>query len=158
MEFELHGNTYRYLNNYFYYHDDSGWNFKEAFNDNGYDRITLINSKKRYYVHRIIYSLHNPEWDLHNPKLIIDHIDGNTQNNNISNLRNVTHQENCFNRDAKGYYFDKRYEKYKAEIELNGKKIHLGYFVKEEEAHQAYLNAKAIYHLIDGEVANLHRG
>ena len=158
MEFVLEGITCRYLNNYFSYHDKNGWNFLEAFNDNGYDRITLINSKKRYRVHRIIYWLYNRKWNIHNPKLFIDHIDGNTQNNNISNLRNVTSQENCFNRVVKGYMFDKRCEKYRARITLNGKKIHLGYFDTKEEAHQAYLTAKKIHHLIDGEVANLHRG
>ena len=160
MEFELHGITYRYLNNYFYFRDADGWNFKEASYDHGYQRLRLKkdNKRKLYYAHRIIYSLYNPDWDLHNPKLFIDHIDGNTQNNNISNLRNVTNQENGFNRDVKGYCFHKETEKYKARIGLNGKDIHLGYFDTEEEAHQAYLNAKKIYHLIDGEVANIHRG
>jgi len=159
MQFELHGITYRYLNNYFYYRDKNGWNFKEDYYDHGYQRLTLKkdNKRKLYYAHRIIYWLHNPAWDIHNPKLFIDHIDGNTQNNNISNLRNVTNQENCFNRDVKGYCFDKETEKYRARITLNGKDICLGRFDTKEEAQQAYLNAKAIYHVINGEVANLHR-
>jgi hypothetical protein len=159
MEFELHGIKYRYLNNYFYYHDDSGWNFQEDYYDHGYRRLNLKkdNKRKKYYVHRIIYWLHNREWNIKNPKLQIDHIDGNKQNNNISNLRNVTNQENCFNKDCKGYCWNKRRKKYHASIVLNGKKICLGYFVKEKDARQAYVTAKAKLHLIDGEVANLYR-
>jgi len=160
MEFVLEGITYRYLNKYFYYRDDNGWNFKEAFYDHGYQRLSVKkdNKNKKYYVHRIIYWLHNPEWQIKNPKLFIDHIDGNTQNNDISNLRNVTSQENSFNRDAKGYCWNKQVEKYQAQIKLNGKQIQLGYFYTKDEAHQAYQNAKKIHHLIDGEVANIHRG
>jgi hypothetical protein len=160
MEFELHDITYRYLNNYFSYHDDNGWNFQEDYYDHGYRRLRLKkdNKHKLYYVHRIIYWLHNPDWDLHNPKLLIDHIDGNTQNNDISNLRSVTKQENSFNTNAKGYTWDKRDKKYRARIKVNEKHISLGYFDKKEDARQAYLTAKAIYHLIDGEVANAHRG
>ena len=31
---------------------------------------------------------------------------------------------------------------------VNGKKIHLGLFDTKEDAHNAYLNAKKIYHII----------
>lgn len=78
-----------------------------------------------------------------------DHIDHNTLNNCISNLRIVTNQKNHFNqRNTKGYYWQKASNKYHARIGLNGKKIHLGYFCKAEEARKAYLNAKKIYHKI----------
>jgi hypothetical protein len=33
--------------------------------------------------------------------------------------------------------------KYKSLIKIDGKLVHLGYFPTEEEAHQAYLKAKA---------------
>ena len=77
----------------------------------------------------------------------IDHIDRNRINNHINNLRIVTPQQNCFNRNAKGYYLDK-HNKYVAQIKLNRKIKHLGYYDTEEEAHNAYLEAKKIYHII----------
>lgn len=80
----------------------------------------------------------------------IDHIeigfDGRS-NNKISNLRNVTHQQNCFNTNAKGYTMDK-YGKYISIIKINNIRIYLGYYNTTEEAHQAYLDAKLIYHKI----------
>ena len=160
MEFELNGAKMKYENKQFYRFKTRRWQLKKMYNCNGYNQIDIQtdNVKKRYKVHRIIYSLYNPDWNIKNPKLIIDHIDGNKRNNNISNLRPATIQENSFNTDAKGYTWNKKAKKYRASIMLNGKKICLGYFVKEEDARQAYLKGKAIYHLINGEVANAHRG
>jgi hypothetical protein len=44
----------------------------------------------------------------------------------------------------KGVSFDpnRRIKKFKSLIRVNGKLMHLGYFKTEEEAHQAYLDAK----------------
>lgn len=80
----------------------------------------------------------------------IDHIDGDRTNNKIDNLREVTKQENSFNTKAKGYTFNKKYNKYQAQIAVNYKRIYIGLFnTEEEEARQAYLDAKKIYHNID---------
>ena len=76
----------------------------------------------------------------------IDHIDNNKLNNSVENLRITTPQGNNQNTKAKGYYWDKRRKKYQASIRLNGKLIYLGYYDTEEEAHEAYLRAKPIYH------------
>jgi hypothetical protein len=78
----------------------------------------------------------------------IDHINRNRADNRIINLREVTNQENCFNQKAKGYYWSKKHKKWRGQIVLNGKKAHLGLFDTEEEARQAYLQAKEIYHKI----------
>ena len=45
----------------------------------------------------------------------------------------------------KGVSFDptRRLKKYKAVIRIAGKLKHIGYFKTEQEAHQAYLDAKA---------------
>jgi hypothetical protein len=81
---------------------------------------------------------------------VIDHIDRNRLNNNINNLRVVTQQENNENRgDVKGYWLDKRDNRFYADIKVNKKKKHLGGFNTAEEAHQAYLTAKQIYHVIE---------
>ena len=66
----------------------------------------------------------------------------------MNNLRIVSQQENSFNTNAKGYSFDKSRNKYQAIIGINGKNIHLGRFDTEEEARNAYLEAKEKYHII----------
>lgn len=78
----------------------------------------------------------------------IDHINGNRLDNRVENLRITTHQGNNHNRTkAKGYYWNKQKNKYEAQIVLNGKHIRLGCYDTEEEARQAYLTAKPIYHI-----------
>ena len=58
-------------------------------------------------------------------------------------------KQNSFNQKrAKGYYFHKKAKKWKSQIKLNGKLKHLGLFESEQEAHQAYLKSKEIYHII----------
>ena len=85
--------------------------------------------------------------DINNPKMCIDHQDRDTLNNNINNLRIVSQQQNNFNRrDVKG--FTKVKNKFKASIVLNGKSYNLGLYSTRELAHNAYLQAKQIYHLI----------
>lgn len=105
------------------------------------------NNLKLYLRHRLLaYAFLN--LDIENIKLQIDHIDGDRLNNNINNLRIVNHQQNCFNRTtAKGYYIMPN-NKFKAIIGLDCRTIYLGIYNTEEEARQAYLNAKIIYHPI----------
>ena len=115
----------------------------------GYKYINI--NYKKIQLHRVIYYAHNKGWDIHDISKDnkIDHIDGNIANNNISNLRVVTAQQNQFNRHtAKGYYLCKTTNRWQAEIALNRKNIHLGRFDTEEEAHNAYLEAKKIYHIM----------
>jgi len=79
----------------------------------------------------------------------IDHINGIRHDNRICNLRSVTHQQNQWNRTkAKGYCWFKRDNKWMSTISLNSKTIHLGLFDTEQEARNAYLAAKEIYHKI----------
>ena len=80
---------------------------------------------------------------------MIDHINGNPSDNRISNLRVVTPQENNFNfQKAKGYSWDKSRNKWIATIQLEKKHIYLGRYNTEEEARNAYLQAKLKYHII----------
>jgi hypothetical protein len=84
-----------------------------------------------------------------NYELVVDHINGDILDNQLSNIRIITQQENHFNRTtAKGFSFNKLKNKFTAYICVNGKTKHLGSFKNEEEAKQAYLNAKKIYHII----------
>ena len=99
---------------------------------------------------RIIIQAHQLAWYLTTGEVpkIIDHINRIKDDNRFINLRNVTFQQNAFNRTAKGYTWCKSSKKWRAYIELDGKKTILGYFVSETEAHDAYLEAKKVYHRI----------
>jgi hypothetical protein len=121
---------------------------KPGLNKVGYYRVVFYKDKKKktHYVHRLMAQafLENYSEDLQ-----VDHIDGCTINNNISNLRMVTNQQNHFNRTkAKGYCWNKPSGKWIAQIALNGKVKYLGLFETEAEAREAYLAAKKIYHII----------
>ena len=125
-------------------HLKKGWSEAKGY-INYYGYITIRLNRKDYKNHRIIaYAFLG--LDINDSKQQIDHIDRNRQNNNMNNLRIVTNQENNFNKNAKG--FTKSKNKYRAYINLNNKQIYIGMFDTEEEAHQAYLQAKEKYHII----------
>ena len=113
----------------------------------GYNTVNIVGNMITR--HRIIaYTFKG--LDINDPKIEIDHIDGNRLNNNCDNLRIVSSQQNNFNRTAsKGYSWHKQSQKWKAKITLNGKDIHLGLFKNEDDARKAYLDAKKIYHKIE---------
>lgn len=82
-----------------------------------------------------------------------DHIDGNRDNNRISNLRDVTHAQNLQNkrvaqkRSKTGFMgVWKKRSKFAASIRLNGKQTHLGVFDTPEDAHAAYIAKKRAIH------------
>ncbi len=111
---------------------------------NAYGYLQIEIDGKGYKCHRIIAFAFGILKDLHLP-LEIDHRDRNKINNCIFNLRVVSSQQNNFNRgDFKGYHQYKN--KWVAQIGFNKKHIYLGIFNTEEEAHQAYLDAKKTYH------------
>jgi hypothetical protein len=107
-------------------------------------------NKKTYPVslHRFILGL-----TYHDNK-VCDHISGDTLDNRKCNLRVCTTAENVRNcklgkgntSGYKGVYFNKRAKRYLAQIKLNNKKIHLGYYDTPEEAHAAYCEASKKYH------------
>ena len=112
-------------------------------NSSGYIQCNLGTGKSITSVeaHRLAWFLTHDE-----VPNIIDHIDRDITNNKLSNLRNVTLQKNQFNRDGKGYRYHKG--SYNAYIGVDSKTIHLGCFKTEDEAKQAYLDAKIKYHII----------
>jgi len=113
----------------------------------GYNQIHCSGKKRMYLRHRIIAYAYLG-LDINNQKLMVDHINRNTLNNCVENLRIVSNQQNLFNTNAKGYYWNKQSQKYVAQIKVNNKRIYLGHYEKEEDAREAYLNAKAIHHII----------
>ena len=68
--------------------------------------------------------------------LVVDHIDRNKLDNRRKNLRIVTQKENCQNMSSKpsnksgvpGVFFDKRAQRWRAQISKNGKTTHVGIF------------------------------
>lgn len=114
--------------------------------ESGYYRATVMGRTAN--VHRLIYVYHNGDIP---SDVQIDHIDRNKSNNKIENLRAVSASENQWNKDlskVKGYSYSKRDKSYQARIKVNGKLIVLGCFKKEEDAREAYVNAKAKLHQI----------
>ena len=124
---------------------------KKCFKNNkGYLNLQLNHKYKRksYLIHRII-AFAFLELDIENTKQVINHQDIDKSNNVVSNLRIVTNQQNLFNTNAKGYCWNKQRNKWQSSIRGDGKQIHLGLFENEEDAKQAYEDAKLIYHIIE---------
>mgnify|MGYP003648773144 CR=1 FL=1 len=79
-------------------------------------------------------------------KIVVDHIDENKANNNLSNLRLVTNRENlsrrkCGSSKYVGVSWFNRDSKWVAGIKINGKRKHIGYFTNEIDASNAYQEA-----------------
>jgi hypothetical protein len=120
----------------------------------GYKRhITRINGRN-YITARVLYKLSHPDWDIDDSSKnnTIDHIDIQSLNNSLDNLRTATMAQQIVNRNyvinQKGYSWNKRAQKWRARISIDGKQKYLGYFVLEADARQAYLNAVAERNLI----------
>ncbi len=109
--------------------------------NNGYLKVGLMKNKirKNMRVHRLVGQAFIPN---PNGKLCIDHISGDTADNNVNNLRWATYQENMQNRSISsdntsgttGVYFNKATNKWEAKIGLNGKLQHIGLYNTKEEA------------------------
>jgi len=109
---------------------------KSAINSSGYYNCSLSKDCKQqsFPIHRLIalYFISNPD-----NLPCVDHINGNTLDNRIENLRWVTRSQNMWNRNGKGYRITSN-GKYQAQITHCGKCRFLGTFLTPEEARQAY--------------------
>lgn len=104
-------------------------------------------SGKKYYAHRVVWCVVHGAWPTH----VIDHIDGNPQNNRIENLRHVTQRTNTRNRrlssnntsGAPGVRWDKLSKVWVAEVYENGKVKRLGSYGNLEIAKEVRRIAEA---------------
>lgn len=134
---------------------------KQHIGTTGYYHIRLHNAEKgstlTCKIHRLVATtfVNNPS-----KKKCVDHINNNRLNNNVLNLRWVTYQENNFNSsissantsNVKGVYFDKKRNKWYAQIKFNSKQHHIGSYNTLEEAKVARQNkAKQLF----GEYINI---
>lgn len=113
-----------------------------------------------YYVHKIVYSIYNNVE--YSNKIKIDHIDGNQLNNSPTNLRIVNSSQNSMNSRKisktttskyKGVYYSTKRKRWIARIKRNGVTKHIGSFMLEIDAANAY-NSEAL--LLFGDYARVN--
>lgn len=118
--------------------------FKWSETKDGY--IKAICRGKTLLLHRLIMNV----VDSH---IQIDHINGNQKDNRRTNLRLATASQNGMNRKVnknnklglKGVSYYKKLGKYRAQINVEGHNIHLGWFDNPYEAFEAYKEMASIF-------------
>ena len=115
-----------------------------SFGSDDYGRAKV--DGKTILLHRLIWAHYYRE----QPPEVIDHIDRNTLNNSISNLRVATANLNQANRKISrnntsgftGVSFVEKTRKWKAVIYINCEQVYLGVYETAELASQAYKTRK----------------
>lgn len=104
----------------------------------GYASVYL--NKSYYLIHRLIWFIEKNEW----PKMV-DHINGDTLDNRIGNLRacgsRINQQNRKYHRSGKklvGAYFSKRSGRWSAQSLIDGKVVRFGSYKTQEEANSRY--------------------
>lgn len=122
----------------------------QSISQSGYHYCTFIKpcdtKNKKIQTHQIVamaFLNHSPKGH----KMVVDHIDNNKLNNNLYNLQLVTNRENCSkdrcNKTSKytGVSWYKKEKHWYAQIQIKGKRTHLGRYKNEYDAHLAYQDA-----------------
>lgn len=115
---------------------------------NGFYCVVNI-AGRRIGAHRIAWVLSHGKW----PDGVVDHLNGDTRDNRLANLRDTTPRVNCENqrrahsRNPTGLLGVRQSgSRYSALITVRGRCQYLGSFGSPEEAHEAYLTAKRELH------------
>jgi hypothetical protein len=114
----------------------------------GYQSIDI--EYKRYYLHRLAWLFVYGVWPIGD----VDHINHIKQDNRISNLREATRSENQMNRllkksslsGIKGVSWDTGKNKWRAQLFIEGKGKHIGYFVIKADAEAAVKTLRELHH------------
>lgn len=112
-----------------------------------YKRVGILG--KRYLLHKIVYM-----WHYGTMPNVVDHIDGNSANNRIENLRAATKSENSLNKKVradsstgiKNVTWYKPLKKWVVNLSVNKKRKHIGYFEDLELASLVALEAMEKFH------------
>jgi AP2 domain/HNH endonuclease len=116
-------------------------------NDDGYFQLHLTFEKRSYhpYLHDILAMMFKDNPDK-KTCTIVDHIDRNPENNDLSNLRWISYSESNRNRNksnnktSKGYgvYFNKTHQRWVSEVKKDGKTRKIGCYMSEEIALRSH--------------------
>ena len=120
-------------------------------NNFGYIRIGI--KGKSHLAHRLAWVYFHGEW----PQKWVDHIDGDKKNNRINNLRQASASENTHNTrtnrnkssGTRGVDWHKKYGKWMARIQVEGKRKTIGFFDNLEDAAKARKDAESLISLGD---------
>ncbi len=145
------------------YNADNGEFVWTYFNNNNPNKGTLTPQKPakgnryvRIFIYGKYYQAHRVAWVMYygkEPEYGIDHIDGDTSNNAISNLRDVPQSVNCKNSSIKssnksgfnGVTWMKKSKRWRARLMFNGKDVHLGFYKEKKDAISARVFANKKY-------------
>jgi hypothetical protein len=119
--------------------------------ESGYERYVIYINNKQYPLSRVVYQAHNSDWDIskNTRTHICDHINNDSRDNRIENLRIITQQQNSYNtKKSRGYTYLWREDKYRACIRA-GKVFKYKDFDTPEEASAQYYEWKALLHKIE---------
>lgn len=113
--------------------------------NNGY-RVIRIDGRL-YLAGRLAFLWMRGRW----PKLLVDHENRNRDDNSWLNLREANYRQNGANQRNRAPVKGVRYRSdlisrpYSAQIKVDQRYIHLGYFSTAEQAHAAYMTAARKY-------------
>lgn len=151
MDKKLLHELFEYKDGYLFWKNSkrSGWNGKKAGSLDRYGYLQTKIEGKLYLNHRIIFLMGMgflPE--------VVDHIDGNSLNNDINNLRESTSCQNAHNArirkdnksGIKNVCWHKSIKKWAVRINVNGYCKNIGYFDDVELADLVAQEARDKYH------------
>jgi hypothetical protein len=123
-------------------HRIAGRILKPWINKWGYLDVTVWHdgSRTARCVHTLVYEAFNGPIP---PVLDVDHIDRNTINNKLDNLRLITRIGNSLNRSASGASWHKAVGKWHSRVQYNGKAVSLGYYDNKSDAECASATERA---------------